>query len=393
MIDVRGDKLALFKNKKLINIIFTIIYMFLIVYLGCIKTMRSGDYSICEFVNWYIFKNHKLAEIIIMIALVLLGILYSINKTTQKIAKVGYVLIFVVELLFMILLSKLKYQIYSSYFLILLFTIIWIVYLFIKINVKNENHNYLENIKQAKELYDNNAITKEEYDRIKNNILNNQLNDKQDNETKDNNVKIEYSKNLKDSKIFEIINNPKLLVDITLITTIISMISQFLYSNIGLSGFGNSYQLIFYFHTENLLILIIAYLVLGYVITLYYFYKLKKGKIRNLKKLNNILFINYLIATMYQGLFLITNNFRNVALLYILLTGYLGIIFYNKKIINKQNYILIVTLIVFAIYSLILLFNQYSVVIGLLNVLNIIYIVPMLCYMRLYANNKIEKRG
>ena len=186
--------------------------------------------------------------------------------------------------------------------------------------------------------------------------------------------------------IKKVFNNPKKLVKVTFILLLVAIYPFILNS---LESNYNDFRI--YFIIE----FIFQYLINGLLIALYYFSKIKFSKKINLKLLNNLMFINFLIVMIFE----LIKIGISLYLIYIAIVINLMVLLYfkNKKIYrpNILFWISIVCYIVSFIISIInfqyLLFED-TMRIYLLKILSTIYIIPMLGYFRLYGFNKIEKR-
>lgn len=183
--------------------------------------------------------------------------------------------------------------------------------------------------------------------------------------------------------------NPKTLVNITFYTMIISIISLLIFK-VYLAFDVPLYK---EWVKDYLLNIIKELLSIGFPMNIIYFYKLKINKSVNLKLLNNLLFINYIVGliclftTFDNNLFVITiNPLINIAIII-----YLAIVFYgNKRILKTHNLIFILLLILYVF--MIISNNYFNNILGtMLIIISHIYILPMVCYMKLYAKHKLGK--
>ena len=184
------------------------------------------------------------------------------------------------------------------------------------------------------------------------------------------------------------LNNPKLLVIISIILLVISFISTF-----------NAYIIVeslFDFTTRGCLILL-----------LYYILIISKRHIK-LNVLNAIVFINFIVVllircTYVAKLFASINGIipililSNYIPLFVTLIISLGITFYSKnKSIIKPNIMCIVSILVYVICLVGSIINTSTYGITKLDVVikyivETIYYIPVILYFRLYGLNKLKK--
>lgn len=186
----------------------------------------------------------------------------------------------------------------------------------------------------------------------------------------------------------KLLNNPKILVILSIILLAISFISTF-----------KTYTIVenlFDFATSGCLILF-----------LYYILIISKSHIK-LNVLNTIVFINFivvlLIRCIYVAKLFISGNFISIWLilsnyipLFAILIVFLGITFYSKnKSIIKPNIMCIVSIIVYIICLIgsIISVSTYGItkVDGAIKwTLETIYYIPVILYFRLYGLNRLKK--
>ncbi len=167
------------------------------------------------------------------------------------------------------------------------------------------------------------------------------------------------------------INNPKKLILLTLGVLIFEMI-------ICLHSLYNGYFLYIY----------LAY---GYIGALFYFLNLITKKSKNMKILNFCIIVNYVISILLQFQHYVD---RYDIFLYIGILLYLCSIFYGKKLIHHNQ------LLFGIIFAICILNNIQHLSFGIrdmrlssipLSLCNI-YLISMLGYMRLYAENLKQRR-
>ena len=186
----------------------------------------------------------------------------------------------------------------------------------------------------------------------------------------------------------KLLNNPKLLVIISIILLVISFISTF-----------NAYIIVgslLDFTTSGCLILL-----------LYYILIVSKRHI-NLTTMNTIVFINFVVVLLIRcvyvaKLFASINGIipililSNYIPLFVTLIISLGITFYSKnKSIIKPNIMCIVSILVYVICLVGSIINTSTYGITKLDVVikyivETIYYIPVILYFRLYGLNKLKK--
>lgn len=186
----------------------------------------------------------------------------------------------------------------------------------------------------------------------------------------------------------KLLNNPKILVILSIILLAISFISTF-----------KTYTIVenlFDFATSGCLILF-----------LYYILIISKSHIK-LNVLNTIVFINFivvlLIRCIYVAKLFISGNFISIWLilsnyipLFAILIVFLGITFYSKnKSIIKPNIMCIVSIIVYIICLIgsIISVSTYGITkvdVAIKWTLETIYYIPVILYFRLYGLNRLKK--
>lgn len=186
----------------------------------------------------------------------------------------------------------------------------------------------------------------------------------------------------------KLLNNPKLLVIISIILLVVSFISTF-----------NAYIIVgslLDFTTSGCLILL-----------LYYILIVSKRHI-NLTTMNTIVFINFVVVLLIRcvyvaKLFASINGIipililSNYIPLFVTLIISLGITFYSKnKSIIKSNIMCIVSILVYVICLVGSIINTSTYGITKLDVVikyivETIYYIPVILYFRLYGLNKLKK--
>lgn len=204
----------------------------------------------------------------------------NINNKTAKIGKILYVLVLISFIIFSILIYTTSFSLNIFYYLMVIFFIIWLLFIKHRSNVyihKRTNNNYLDKIKQAKELLDNSAITNEEYEQIKKDIFisekistNNKNLENKKNSMKEKNIEQIELKSSFISKIKEIFNNPKKLVDITFFAIIISIFFNIIKDNIFIT---TDLKIIYLYNIERIIQSLLSCVWLGVNFECYLFCK------------------------------------------------------------------------------------------------------------------------
>lgn len=186
----------------------------------------------------------------------------------------------------------------------------------------------------------------------------------------------------------KLLNNPKLLVIISIILLVISFISTF-----------NAYIIVgslLDFTTSGCLVLL-----------LYYVLIISKKHI-NLTALNTIVFINFIVVLLIRCIY-VAKLFASIngVIPILILSNYiplfatliisLGIIFYSKnKSIIKPNIICIVIILVYVVCLIGSIINKstYGIIkfdVVIKCIIETIYYIPVILYFRLYGLNKLKK--
>lgn len=186
----------------------------------------------------------------------------------------------------------------------------------------------------------------------------------------------------------KLLNNPKLLVIISIILLVVSFISTF-----------NAYIIIgslLDFTTSGCLILL-----------LYYILIVSKRHI-NLTTMNTIVFINFIVVLLIKCVYVVKlfasiNGIipililSNYIPLFVTLIISLGITFYSKnKSIIKPNIICIVSILVYVVCLIGSIINKstYGIIkfdVVIKCIIETIYYIPVILYFRLYGLNKLKK--
>lgn len=186
----------------------------------------------------------------------------------------------------------------------------------------------------------------------------------------------------------KLLNNPKLLVIISIILLVISFISTF-----------NAYIIVgslLDFTTSGCLVLL-----------LYYVLIISKKHI-NLTALNTIVFINFIVVLLIRCVY-VAKLFASIngVIPILILSNYiplfatliisLGITFYSKnKSIIKPNIMCIVSILVYVVCLIGFIINKstYGIIkfdVVIKCIIETIYYIPVILYFRLYGLNKLKK--
>lgn len=184
------------------------------------------------------------------------------------------------------------------------------------------------------------------------------------------------------------LNNPKLLVIVSIILFVISFISTF-----------NAYIIV-----ESLL----DFTTSGCLVLLLYYVLIISKKHINLTALNTIVFINFIVVLLIRCVY-VAKLFASIngVIPILILSNYiplfatliisLGIIFYSKnKSIIKPNIMCIVSILVYVVCLIGFIINKstYGIIkfdVVIKCIIETIYYIPVILYFRLYGLNKLKK--
>ena len=184
------------------------------------------------------------------------------------------------------------------------------------------------------------------------------------------------------------LNNPKLLVIVSIILLVISFISTF-----------NAYIIV-----ESLL----DFTTSGCLVLLLYYVLIISKKHINLTALNTIVFINFIVVLLIRCVY-VAKLFASIngVIPILILSNYiplfatliisLGIIFYSKnKSIIKPNIMCIVSILVYVVCLIGFIINKstYGIIkfdVVIKWIIETIYYIPVILYFRLYGLNKLKK--
>ena len=184
------------------------------------------------------------------------------------------------------------------------------------------------------------------------------------------------------------LNNPKLLVIVSIILLVISFISTF-----------NTYIIV-----ESLL----DFTTSGCLVLLLYYVLIISKKHINLTALNTIVFINFIVVLLIRCVY-VAKLFASIngVIPILILSNYiplfatliisLGITFYSKnKSIIKPNIMCIVSILVYFICLIGSIINKstYGIIkfdVVIKCIIETIYYIPVILYFRLYGLNKLKK--
>lgn len=184
------------------------------------------------------------------------------------------------------------------------------------------------------------------------------------------------------------LNNPKLLVIVSIILLVISFISTF-----------NTYIIV-----ESLL----DFTTSGCLVLLLYYVLIISKKHINLTALNTIVFINFIVVLLIRCVYVV-KLFASIngVIPILILSNYiplfatliisLGITFYSKnKSIIKPNIMCIVSILVYVVCLIGFIINKstYGIIkfdVVIKCIIETIYYIPVILYFRLYGLNKLKK--
>lgn len=184
------------------------------------------------------------------------------------------------------------------------------------------------------------------------------------------------------------LNNPKLLVIVSIILLVISFISTF-----------NTYIIV-----ESLL----DFTTSGCLVLLLYYVLIISKKHINLTALNTIVFINFIVVLLIRCVY-VAKLFASIngVIPILILSNYiplfatliisLGITFYSKnKSIIKPNITCIVSILVYVVCLIGFIINKstYGIIkfdVVIKCIIETIYYIPVILYFRLYGLNKLKK--
>ena len=184
------------------------------------------------------------------------------------------------------------------------------------------------------------------------------------------------------------LNNPKLLVIVSIILLVISFISTF-----------NTYIIV-----ESLL----DFTTSGCLVLLLYYVLIISKKHINLTALNTIVFINFIVVLLIRCVY-VAKLFASIngVIPILILSNYiplfatliisLGIIFYSKnKSIIKPNIMCIASILVYVVCLIGFIINKstYGIIkfdVVIKCIIETIYYIPVILYFRLYGLNKLKK--
>lgn len=184
------------------------------------------------------------------------------------------------------------------------------------------------------------------------------------------------------------LNNPKLLVIVSIILLVISFISTF-----------NAYIIV-----ESLL----DFTTSGCLVLLLYYVLIISKKHINLTALNTIVFINFIVVLLIRCVY-VAKLFASIngVIPILILSNYiplfatliisLGIIFYSKnKSIIKPNIMCIASILVYVVCLIGFIINKstYGIIkfdVVIKCIIETIYYIPVILYFRLYELNKLKK--
>ena len=158
-----------------------IIYLLALFKIPMIVSHNSGNLPLFEFLRQYfsMYQGYVLYKISLAVVIGFLIInlsLYFINNKTKRIAKILYFLVLPVEVLFVLAVYEVHYSVIMAN-TIFIFIIPLALFILVKKDKleKNSKSSYVKKIKELKELYDSKAISKEEFEKYKKEILDKEM--------------------------------------------------------------------------------------------------------------------------------------------------------------------------------------------------------------------------
>ena len=182
----------------------------------------------------------------------------------------------------------------------------------------------------------------------------------------------------------KIVNNPRLLVIISIILLVISFICTF--------------------NMHFIIGSLLDFTTSGCLVLLLYFILIISKKHINLTAMNTIVFIDFVVVLLIRCGYVVYLRYTSLSLLlsnyiplFIVVVIYLGVMFYSRnKNIIKPNLISIICLLVYIICLIgsIINVSTYGITkfeVSIRYIIETLYFVPVILYFRLYALNKLEK--
>lgn len=182
----------------------------------------------------------------------------------------------------------------------------------------------------------------------------------------------------------KIVNNPRLLVIISIILLVISFICTF--------------------NMHFIIGSLLDFTTSGCLVLLLYFILIISKKHINLTAMNTIVFINFVVVLLIRCGYVVYLRYTSLSLLlsnyiplFIVVVIYLEVMFYSRnKNIIKPNLISIICLLVYIICLIgsIINVSTYGITkfeVSIRYIIETLYFVPVILYFRLYALNKLEK--
>ena len=158
-----------------------IIYFLGLYKLPMVITHNSGRLPLFSFAKSYT-NLHNVGEIynycfVAVIVLLVLNLIFVfINEKTKKLSRIFYLLTFIFECLFVFLFYMERYEfIIINTLLIFIIPLVMFILLLKSKKAKKETSNYVKKIKELKELFDSGAISKEEFEKYKKDILDKEM--------------------------------------------------------------------------------------------------------------------------------------------------------------------------------------------------------------------------
>lgn len=168
-------------NLDYVVVALTFIYIIGLLKLPMVISKNSGNLPLFEFVKQYtsiryMYSLYKYGSIAVVGILFINIVFLFINQKTRIISKIAYLLTFIFEILLIIIIYSINYEV-----LVLNTIIIFIIPLAMFILTKKKkkdiksNNDYIKKIKELKDLYDSETISKEEFEKYKKELLDKEM--------------------------------------------------------------------------------------------------------------------------------------------------------------------------------------------------------------------------
>ena len=186
-VELKEEKIEVKKETKsnfnfdYVIIVLTIIYILGLCKLPMVISKNSGNLPLFEFVRQYtsirnMYIYYKYGSIAVIGILFVNIVFLFINQKTRTISKIVYLLTFIFEIIFVIGIYSVDYEVLVIN-TIILFIIPLAMFILTKKKKKDNksNNDYVKKIKELKDLYDSEAISKEEFEKYKKELLDKEM--------------------------------------------------------------------------------------------------------------------------------------------------------------------------------------------------------------------------